>query len=397
MQKLLRTLGVAPNNGSLFLRVYFTFFASGLMSVLLGTLLPYIRAENALSYSESGLLLSGHQVGNLASVLLAGVLPYAIGQRKSALFLGAGTAIGLALMGLTHGMWPLFLAFAFTGIGRGSMSNLCNAVVSRTAGKKTAALNLLHGVFALGALLSPLLVFIATLRDESGWKYAAFFTAALTAITWVLLWRGGISDAKVEKKGGSSFAFLRDGQLWGGTMLLFFYLCAEASIVGWFVVYFRETGILPELAARFVPSMLWLMMLTGRILCAVLASRVGKMRLLLILSIGVTICFAGLLLSKTALPCTAFLLGLGLTMGGIYPTAFATVKGTDSAAATGFVLMMAGFGAILMPGVVGAVADRHGLTGGVATVLAALACMTALTIYRLVREKHQPAKLEGSL
>ncbi len=388
MHKLLRGLGVAPENGGLFGSIYFAFFTSGLMTVMLGTILPYIHEENGFSYSQSGLLLSANQTGNLCAVLLAGILPYAIGQKKSALLLGAGAVLGPLLMAVLGGWWPLLAAFVLTGAGKGTMGNLCNAVISSIAENRTAALNLLHGIFALGALLSAPLVFIFSLNGGPGWNAAAIVSAALAAIAWALLAFGKLSNVKAGKASGVSLAFLRDKQLWSGTMILFFYLCTEASIIGWFVVYFQETGVLSPMMARFVPTMLWLMILVGRVFCAMIASRVSRAWLLLALSAGVTICFAGLLLSRSAPVCTVFLLGLGLTMGGVYPTAFATIKGTDSAAATGFVIAAAGLGAILMPGIVGAVADMYGLKGGVSSVLAALFCMTALVVARLAAKKH---------
>jgi fucose permease len=158
-------------------------------------------------------------------------------------------------------------------------------------------------------------------------------------------------------------------------------------VIGWFVVYFTESGVLPPNMATLTPTMMWLMMMTGRIICAALSSRVDRLKLLLGLSIGVTLSFAGMLFSRTAAPCIAFLLCFGLSMGGIYPTAFSTVRGTSSTMATGFVIATATFGAILMPGIVGAVADTYGLAGGVATILAALGGMLALVAAKLITAK----------
>ncbi len=388
MQKLFRGLGVAPENGGLLGSMYFAFFTSGLTTVMLGTILPYIHEENTLSYSQSGFLLSANQIGNLCALLLAGVLPYTIGRKRSALLLGVGSVFGPALIAIPGGWWLLLIAFVLTGVGKGMMGNLCNAVVSSIAGNKTSALNLLHGVFAFGGLLSAPLVFVCGLNSGPGWNAAVIAAAAFAGMAWMWLALGGLKNEKEGKANGGSFAFLRDKQLWSGTMILFFYLCAEASIIGWFVAYFQETGVLAGLTARFVPTMLWMMILVGRVLCAMISSRISRRLLLLALSAGVTLCFAGLLFSRSATVCTAFLLGLGLTMGGVYPTAFATIKGTDSPAATGFVIAFASLGAIIMPGIVGTIADVYGLKGGVSTVMAALFCMTALVAARLAAKNH---------
>ncbi len=382
MRKLLQSLQVAPENRKRLYTVFFAFFTSGIMSVILGSLLPYIRNDNMLSYSQSGLLLSAHQLGNLLAVLAAGFLPYAVGLKKSTLILGAGTALGLALMASVRGLWPLLAAFALTGIGRGTMSNVCNTVVAEIAGNRGGALNLLHAAFATGALLSPLIVFIWVSPTGSGWVYASLTVCALTASAWVLLARGGLSNIPL-KKSAQSWAFLKDARLWLDTMILFFYICVEASIVGWFVAYFRDAGVLPAQVANFTPALHWLMMMIGRLSIAAFSPRADKAKLLLALSGGITLCFACMLLSRSAALCVVSLLGFGLTMGGIYPTTFSTIRSAASTAATGFVIATATLGGILMPSIVGTVADAHGLTGGITTIFAALAGMMALIVIKV--------------
>jgi fucose permease len=383
----LRSLGVAPQDGPLLGTIYFAFFTNGMMSVLLGALMPHIREENALSYSGSGALLSAHQFGNLCALFIAGFLPYMIGRKRSSLLMGAGMAAGLAIIAAASGQWLLLAAFALTGIGRGTMSNICNAVVSEISARKTAALNLLHAAFAVGALLSPPILLFCAYGAGIGWRGAALAVAAFAAAALFFLGRGGLSNATGKKESGASFAFLKDAQLWMSVMIRVFYLCAEASVIGWFVVYFTESGVLPPNMATLTPTMMWLMMMTGRVICAALSSRVDRLKLLLGLSGGVTLSFAGMLFSRTAAPCIAFLLCFGLSMGGIYPTAFSTVRGTSSTMATGFVIATATLGAILMPGIVGAVADTYGLAGGVATILAALGGMLALVTAKLITAK----------
>jgi fucose permease len=372
--------------------MYFAFFTAGLMSIMLGTLLPYVREANGLNYSQSGLMLSAHQLGNLCSGLVVGILPYLIGRKKSVLLLGAGMMAGLVLMTIFRSPWLLFMAFALTGIGRGAMSNVCNAVTSEVSGHKTAALNLLHAIFAIGALLSPLVVFAFTSNINSGWKYAALSAATLAAVTWIMLARSRLSTERTNKESGGSFQFLKDFQLWLSTLILFFYLCAEVSIIGWFVVYFRDTGILPAVAAEFTPTMLWLMMMVGRLLCAALPPRINRGKLLLILAVSMTICFVGLMQSNTAATSVLFLLGIGFSMAGIFPTTFSTIRGTSSAMATGVVLGIAGLGAIVMPGIVGVVADSHGLPGGISTILAALLAMVIMAVIKCVTNKNSNEK-----
>jgi fucose permease len=383
MNQIFNWLKVEPENRGLLKSIYFAFFISGMMSIILGTLMPYIIAENGFSYAESGLILSAHQIGNFCAVMAIGFLPYVIGRKRSVLLLGAGTALGLALMAFSNNMLLFLLAFAFTGIGRGTLSNIGNAVASEVAKNKAGAINLLHAVFAVGALLSPFIVFVFTQGQDGLWKAASLTVALLAAIAWFFLARSKLSDKKTAKEKADSFAFLKDGNLWLGTMILFFYLCAEASIIGWFVIYFRETGVLPPIVAEFTQTLLWLVIMLGRLVCASVSQKLDKAKLLLILSVGVTFCFAGMLLSRDAVTSVLFLIGIGFSMGGIYPTTFSTISGTASTMTTGFVIATASIGAIIMPSIVGNVADTYGLSGGIATILMALAVMLILVIVKV--------------
>lgn len=351
------------------------------MSIMLGTLLPYIRSENSLSYAQSGIMLSGHQLGNLCAVLAAGILPYRIGRKNSTLLLFAGTAIGMVLMTLTGNPLLLVAAFIFTGIGRGTLSNICNVTISDISGNKAGALNVLHAIFATGALLSPLVVFLATRLPGPGWKYAALTAALLSFSAWILFLRGGLSNDTAVKDGGST-SFLKRGMFWLNTMILLFYMCAEASIVGWFVIYFEDVGTLPKGMAQFTPSILWIMIMIGRFSCAAISNRVDKNKLLIVLGTAFALFFTGMLLSRSPIPCIICLLGVGISMAGVYPTTFSTME-ISSTVETGFVISLASLGGILMPGIVGAVADINGLAGGVAMVLTALFAMLVLMLVKL--------------
>ena len=62
-------LGVEKENRTLLYRIYFIFFASGMMSTLLGAILPKLSESYSLDYAFSGVLLSAHQIGNLFAVI----------------------------------------------------------------------------------------------------------------------------------------------------------------------------------------------------------------------------------------------------------------------------------------------------------------------------------------
>lgn len=380
---LSRTLKVAPGNAGLLTAVYLAFLNSGMMSILQGSILPYLREEYGLSYTQSGFMLSAHQIGNLCAVLLAGVLPFLIGRKKSALLLGSGIVIGLMLVTLTGNPVLLVVAYAFTGISRGTMSNVCNSTVSTVVGNRVAGSNLLHASFAVGALLAPLLLLLGS-HVPAGWRVAPYTVSALAIIVFVILGRSSLSNEPAEKTAKGSLAFFRSWSFWINTAILFFYLCAEASIVGWFVLYFTDTGRLPAHVASITPTLLWLMVLAGRLACAVLSAKIDKNKLSLILGVLFVSFFGLMLITENSAVSVVCLLGIGLSMAGVYPTTFSSIDSTSSTAVTGAVIAIATTGAVLMPGIVGAVAESKGLTWGVAAIMLALVMMLALMIVKVI-------------
>ena len=174
MNFLTEKLGVQPENHHLILTAYFEFFVTGMTSTILGAVLPDLRSAYDLNYLVAGSLYSFHQIGNLCAVLLAGILPYIIGRKKSVSILFSTLAIGTLLITATGLPYLLMVAFTLTGIGRGNTSNITNVVVAESSKNKSAGLNLLHSVFAFGAFLSPfLLVLFSFLFKGSsfgGWR-----------------------------------------------------------------------------------------------------------------------------------------------------------------------------------------------------------------------------------
>lgn len=384
MKRFMETLQVSEENARLLTTIYLAFFNSGMMSIMLGALLPYIRAEYALDYVQSGWILSAHQIGNLCAVLLAGILPYLIGRKNSTLIMGSGIMIGMLLMTLTGNPLLLFVAFLFTGISRGTMSNICNSCVSEYAGNKTAGLNMLHAVYAIGALLSPVLLMLAVALPSIGWKGAPRFIALLAVVIFILLGRSSLSNTPTPRAAKQSATYFRSSSFWLHAGILFFYICAESTIIGWFVVYFRESGLLSQRLADLTPTLLWLMIMIGRFACAAISTRADKAKLLLCLG-GAFALFFGLMLSSTTpTTCIIFLMLIGLSMGGIYPTTLASMQNTSSTLVTGTVIAFSNIGGILMPSIVGTVAEAKGIAGGISAVMAALFGMFALMIVKLV-------------
>lgn len=381
MFSLNRFLDVKKEDQSLLYFTYYAFLCSGMMTTVLGAILPSLSEEYGLSYTLQGSLLSFHQIGNLAAVYIAGFLPYAIGRKMSTLLGASGIILGLVFMTLYGNPFFLIFSFLLTGIGRGTMSNMTNVVVGQSAGNKAGGLNLLHACFAVGAFVSPL---IAIAAGDSMWKIPCWIISGLMLIALILLGTSKLSSERSRKAKGGETRFLTSIGFWLNTMIMFFYLCAEASLTGWLVTYFIDSGIFPQSIATSMQSILWVMILIGRLVCASISNRMNKS--VLILGIIMTAFFSVMVNASVPALAVIGVFGVGVSMSGIYPTTLSTMPAdyNSSTVATGTCIAVATVGAILMPLVIGTVAESAGIASGITLIALALVCMLVLMTVKLV-------------
>lgn len=420
-------LGVEQKNERLLKTMYFAFFTTGMISTLLGAIQPNLKETYNISYLLTGSAYSFHQIGNLCAVLLAGVLPYAIGRKKSTAILYSSFIIGVTmitftgpLMRLTGTPVLLLLAYTLTGVGRGTTSNITNVVVADTTQNKTAGLNILHAVFACGALLSPFILVVFSLINYSmGWRITLWIIAVLMLTVEFLFITSSMSNKPEQKKTVATSAngeetvmpFYKSFHYWLNVAILLFYLCGESANMGWLVTYFKDTGLMGQSFAQMTSSIMWIMIMAGRIMCASVSGKVNRNKLVLVLA-ALNTAFFVLMISTRCMPIIIIgLLGMGFSMSGIYPTTLSTMKPEYNASplAVGLCIGIATTGAIAMPLVVGAIAqnvtktalasgfaqtaaENIGVTSGISTIAVALSFMLILTIIKFILSRRESSK-----
>lgn len=366
--------------------VLFAFFVSGAASQPLGSFIPFLREQYGFSYDLSGILLSCQSTGNLISVLLAGFLPIYLGRRRAILTTSVWMAVAYLIFASGFGSPALFVAaFTMTGIARGGNSNFSNTMISTLPGDKaTRGYNLLHGCFAVGALLSPLVLVFCTNRfPNMGWRLVAGLLALLCLSQIAVYAKMPLPQ---EPRGKSvktvDRSFLRVKQFWLGSAMLFFYISVEYAIVGWLVSYFQDTGVLSADWSQMMNSLLWLVIFCGRMIGAAITGKISRSKLLLIDGVGFFAFFLVMFFSRDPVLIVLGLMGVGLFMATIYPTAFAfgsdCIRGNDLGCS--IMIFTGSAGGIITPALVGLVAERAGIRAGMGLV----AVFTALLLLSIV-------------
>lgn len=360
----------------------FVFFVSGASSVLMGNLMPFLRETYDISYAQAGFLLSLPSWGNIASIFITGYLPTYIGRRKSVLLTAMWMAVAFLIITLgLGGAGALAVACVMIGIARGGNTNFSNTMMSTLPGKKSAiGYNLLHGAFAMGAVLSPLALVACTRGNNSGWKLMTAGITVLCLIQLAVYLRMNLPAENITRSIRSvDRSFLKNQNFWLGASILFFYISAEYAIVNWLVTYFKDTGILNSQVSQLMSSLLWVVIFLGRMMGAALVGRVSRKLLLVVDGVGLLVFFLLVFFSRSQLPIFIGIMGVGLFMATIYTSALALgterIKGNDLGVST--MILVGTTGGIITPAVVGMVAEKAGIQMGMGVVVAVTVLLLA--------------------
>ena len=371
----------------------------GTAAVLVPSVMPFISDEymaTGLALTAIGLIFPARAVGGILGNLLAGAASDRLGYSKLVWVAALALAVSMALTAAARA-WLLFLAgFALISIVQASLTTGINAMVADANRESRArALNVLHGVYAVGATISPL-VFGVVLEQGMPWRWAM----AATGLIWLVYGAGALLltrvvfppmaqssetataasevgreqglDAEEEKtpKGGVMAAVL--SSVWGELrkalsanlgmlrnagflslfLIAFIYNGVAFSLLGWVALFMQESAGLSTFYSISMISVFYIALTAGRFLCAGYAERLGYAATLLILAVGLALTYPLVVFSTAAAPLVIGIFLTGLTLSGLFPTALAygtRLYPQQSGAVTGILNVAMIAGAMLPP------------------------------------------------
>ena len=342
----------------------------GTGAVLVPSLMPAITAEftaMGLSLAVVGLLVPATSVGRIFGILVAGYGADRLGGERLVWLTALLRAAALALTaGAIH--WALLmLGYVVVGLVQGALSTGINAMISDAAHEARArALNTLHGVYGLGAALSPVAIG-ALVGTGLPWRWILAGVGAL--------WLAYGLVARWLAQGQAPAATAQGGQQWRLSMLLerpflalftiaFIYNGIASSLLNWVALYTQGLGGFSALASVSMVSVFYVALTAGRFACAALAERLGYGRTFMALAVGVLLAYPLVLLRVHPLVVSAGVFGVGLSLSGLFPTALADAAKRypgQTGAVTGTLTVALTLGSIIPPVWTGFVADAAGL------------------------------------
>ena len=389
-----RKLGVVLN-------LFYVYMSLGLVLIMLGSILPEMKSDYALSYQVGGALLSVQSVGYVLAGLLAGYLPFVLGIKISFILIQLSVTLGFVMLLVSGNPVWLLAAMFLIGIGKGGITNYNNLLMNIYSEGNAGPLNILHACFAAGAVIAPLIAMVV-----AGWRPAVIIGCVCCAASLAFLLPAGFSDKDLETSAAPNdsgraensgkkkvdYGFVKEKLFWVTVIICFFYQAVEASFMGWMTSFLIDTGVMAESLAQFTTSVLWMALMAGRLLCSAAATKFSPRSMILALTLITTGFMVILLQTKSPAGLIIATAGIGLGMSGMFGTSVSNAGDIFSKypVCMGFFVFMTSMGAIVAPAIIGSVANTQGMHIGMSTLLIFAACMVVAAIVniRLSRGKN---------
>ena len=400
MFEFYRRMGKASRR--LLLICFYAFFCNGTLSLLVGSVMPDLKAAYGLSDTVSGLFMSAHSTGNLIAGFISGLVPLWLGRKRGVMVMSTLAFLGYIMVLLWGAPGWLFIAFLFVGLGRGSVTNFNSRMVNLLTGGSSAANNLLHGVFAIGAIVLPMVFLV--LRNAISWQAGVCFVIVLGVFEELLWSRMKLEDDHPQRsdRKNSTLVFMKDPAYLVLALMMFCYLCAEYTLNGWLVTYIQsKESLTAALAAsgtsmtafsQSMAALFWVVMLIGRLVCATLSSRFSQKKMMAVCSVGMCAGFFYLTNASTVTQVTIAVSVLGGLMAGICPMIYSDAAWYTNTypMATSMLLGIGSIGAIAMPTIVGSLADRFGFDAGMDVILAVDVLLVVFSVLNVFIRTKRP-------
>jgi fucose permease len=390
--------GLDRRSRALYLLILLEMIAYGLVLAVFGASLPRVIREFGWTYLAAGAVLGSGSVGFFVATLACGYLLRRFRTRTLLLAGSALAAAGLALFARSPSVLVNLACNLAIGLGQGLIEVVAELeVIHLERDGKSRLMNLMHAVFAVGAIAGPVLT-AAFLARGVGWQQlfpaAAVLVACLGIYAVVLRFPADVRSlaAPGDHAGHGAFTLLRREPLLALiALLILLYVGSELGTSNWISEYFVAALGLPAPQAAFAVSALWAGLLAGRLAISLFWHGKRHERLVLALAAACTIALPLLLAVRSPGVGFAVVFVIGLGLSGVYPLGISlTGQHFGTGMAVGIVTTGAGIGSFTFPLLMSGIAQAVGLRGGFLLFAGAnlLLAATALAIGRAVAKRR---------
>lgn len=367
-----------PRNSAPTLAVLGAFVVAGVVTVLLGPILPALISRWSLTDERAGFFFTLQFTSNIAGVASLSLLLPRWGYKVTLVLGYAAIAAGLAGLNTATQIGGM-AATVIYGYGLGlvlSGSNLWVAEAKES--QRVSALAILNLAWGVGAIACPALVLLAEARGALTWfLYGAAAAAACAAVVLTAMNLGVPAQSDSHAGSATQSASAMSAIALGA--LFFLYVGTENSVAGWAAALVKRVSAAQGHLWTLAPMFFWGGLMTGRAFVPVNPLR-KRERILVATGLLMGLAGSGMLLAASTFWGVAACVGLtGLGFAAVYPVlvAWMAKQFGERARRVGSILFaLSALGGATMPWLVGFFSTREGsLKAGLLVPVAACVAM----------------------
>ena len=334
-------------------------FVYGMISAMLGTILPELSERFHLTPSQNGAIAFAQAVGLMIASLGVGPLLDTQGD-KIGLVLGF-LCIVIALVALPRapGYAAILSLLFLLGVGGGIVVTGANALASAAAPEHRAtALNLVNLFFGLGGLVTP---FVAANLFKKNWQRLCYAIAVFGVFTLGVQFVAPMPPPA----GAAGFPLAHAAPILGRPLLfllgllLFLYVACEVGVWNWLARHLIAQGVPESKALNILSLGFALGLLVGRVGVSPILIRVSAIHVTLAASIAMAVTTFLMLRTNKPSAAAALVFLAGLSMAPVFPTTLAIVGSNFphlTGTAIGFAITCGWAGLAVSSRIIGAIA-----------------------------------------
>ncbi|KAI8377852.1 major facilitator superfamily domain-containing protein [Radiomyces spectabilis] len=353
------------------LAAHFISILIGLNDGALGIVITCFKSYYDIPDNVVSLLFLFNACGVFISASINGWLVHKIGQRRT-MYLGAA-AVLVAYSSIMQG-FPFKVTIALMmleGAGAGLLDAAMN-VYTANVPESTLMLNILHAVYGVGAMISPL-VATSLLAHDFSWRFIYLFLATMAFVNLCSItvgFKGVNFEENDEEEQEGYVKSTRKEAIFNRVTLLaaayiLVYVGLEVTLGGWGYSYLTTGRHGDPYQMGHVLSGYWAGLAAGRIALGYLAGRFGEKRMISLFTVISMLLLGVLWFVADIVVDSLVYVALGFLLGPMFPTTISLVSRIlprdMHATSIGFMGALAAGGAAFFPFLTGQFSGRFGI------------------------------------
>lgn len=362
----------ADNKNSLVVLAFTIMALLGFLMNLKGALIPSIKNDFNINYSNIGLMFFIGDIGFMLANLLGGIAAEKFGIKKI-LYLGflaiISAIIGINFIGSFSGL-VLFMTILLTGMGLFEIG--LNSLGAKIFTTNTAVMmSLLHFFYGIGSSVSPKYAGSLLIRGFS-WEKVYLFSLFLVGLVFIFLVLSSFppNETTVKSDSLSIYEVVGDKKVWLFVASLGFCIVSELVISNWLINFLQEIHGLDINSASIYLTLFFITFTIGRISGGFLAERLGYVNIIIYFT-AITACLisGGLILGGKWIILFSF---TGFFISIMYPTIMTIITKefkNNTTTIMGFIIASASALNMTVNWIIGKTSDNLGVFKGFASIL----------------------------